>query len=71
MGKTIIDQNLLGTEQFQQVCFIHAGNICSERNDELEVTMGIDKELTEAKTPIEFKLIFEKHFGDEIKLRLS
>ena len=70
MGKIIIDQRILGTETFQQICFIHAGNICLSRNYDSEKTASIDKQLMEAKNPIEFKMIYEKYFGDEIKLKL-
>lgn len=64
MGKIIISEKFL-KQNFINVALAHANKISQEKGLNM---FQIQNDINMAQTPQEFVKVFEKYFGDELKL---
>ena len=68
MSKIIISLPMLGLENWASVAMTHAAQIVTEKGLDQD---KIVKEINKSSGEYEFREVYTKYFGDEIKLRLT
>jgi len=71
MGKIIVSQEMLGTKNFFVTAMTLANDICEKNKVPKEEVQKIAEEINSAPNLKEFKNIYEKYFGKEVKIKIN